>query len=91
MKRKWYLKSESKGNRFFEMFKVVVHKSYMLKAVLTSKCPQGGQKFSFPTIREQMTCYDNKYDNFFCGCKECQKKNEQFWDEMWEEYYSSYL
>ena len=39
--------------RFFKLFKVALHKPYMLKAILTTRCPQCGRWLSFPKIIEQ--------------------------------------
>ena len=55
------------------------------------RCPHGGRWFSFPTISQQRTEYQDKYSNYFCGCKYCREENASYWNDMWEEYYSSRL
>ena len=77
--------------RIIELFKVAFYKPYMLRAILTARCPQCRRWFSFPIIRRQRTMYQDDYSNFFCGCKCCQEENDRYWDGMWEDYYSGRL
>ena len=59
IKRTWYQRIYFAINfeiqRFFRLFKVALHRPYMLKAILTGRCPQCGRYFSFPKITEQNT------------------------------------
>ena len=87
----WYQKGELNIIRFIELFKVACHRPYMIKAILSTRCPHCGRWFSFPIIRGQRTMYQNRYANYFCGCKYCHEENDRYWDEMWEDYYSSRL
>lgn len=88
MKFTWYQKVELKIMRFIELLKVALHRPYMIKAIFSTRCPRCGKWFSFPTIKEQGTMYQDKYANYFCGCKYCHEENDRYWDAMWEDYYS---
>jgi hypothetical protein len=72
-----------------EIINVALHRPYMIKAIMTTKCPACGRWFTFPKIVSQRTAYHDEYSNYFCGCKECVKENDVYWKERWEEYYSS--
>ena len=63
----------------------------MIKAILINRCPECGRWFSLPVIESQRTMYQDKYSNYFCGCKECREENNRYWDEMWEDYYKNIL
>lgn len=39
----------------------------------------------------QRTAYHDPEANFFYGCRQCHEYNDQYWDEMWREYYGSIL
>lgn len=78
-------------SKLFEKIKVAFNRPYMIKAILTTRCPRCRRLFSFPTIEHQNTKYQDKYSNYFCGCKECVEENDRYWDEMWEDYYKSIL
>lgn len=67
--------------------RAAIHRPFMIKAILTTRCPQCGHLFRFPRIYRQNTAYVNEDDNYFCGCKVCQKENERYWDEMWKQIY----
>ena len=69
--------------RFIELFRVACHRPYMIKAILSTRCPQCGRWLSFPTIQGQRTMYQNRYANYFCGCKYCHEENDRYWDDMW--------
>ena len=84
----WYQKMCCGILRFITKVKVAFHRPYMIKAILTGRCPQCGKWFSFPTIQSQRTMYQDWYSNYFCGCKECQLENDGYWDDRWDEYYS---
>lgn len=77
--------------RFIELFKVACHRPNMIKAILSTRCPCCGRWFSFPTIQGQRTMYQDRYSNYFCGCKYCHEENNRYWDDMWEDYYRSRL
>ncbi len=52
-------------------------------------CQQCGYWFrKIKTVR-QNTAYVDDSLNFFTGCKECQERNAEYWDEMWSQYYGS--
>lgn len=87
----WYQIIEIKVMRLIELFKVACHRPYMIKSILSTRCPHCGRLFSFPTISQQRTEYQDKYSNYFCGCKYCRKENASYWNDMWEDYYSSRL
>lgn len=87
----WYQIIGIKIMRFIELFKVACHRPYMIKSILSTRCPHCGRWFSFPIISQQRTEYQDKYANYFCGCKYCREENSNYWNDMWEEYYSSRL
>lgn len=87
----WYQKVELNIIRFIELFNVACHRPYMIKAILSTRCPQCGRWLSFPTIQGQRTMYQDRYANYFCGCKYCHEENDRYWNDMWEDYYSSRL
>lgn len=87
----WYQRLYLKIRRLFILVKVAFHRPYMIKAILTTRCPQCGRYFSFPKIREQNTRYHDKYSNYFCGCKDCEEENDKYWKDMWSSYWSSVL
>ena len=87
----WYQKMYFRIRRFFRLVKVAFHKPYMLKAILTTRCPQCGRWFSFPKIVEQNTRYHDEYSNYFCGCRYCEEENDRYWEDMWDDYYSKLL
>lgn len=41
--------------------------------------------------RAQQTAYENKEANFACLCEEHQQETDEYWNEMWREYYSGLL
>lgn len=87
----WYQKLHMRIIYKLYCLDTAIHRPYMIKAILTTRCPHCGRWFSFPKIEPQRTLYQDKYDNYFCGCKECQEENVTMWDSMWEDYYSSIL
>ena len=52
-------------------------------------CPQCGHWLRKVKTMRQNTAYVDDKLNFFTGCKECQKRNDEYWDEMWNQYYNS--
>jgi hypothetical protein len=36
----------------------------------------------------QNTFYENEDDNWVTLCEYCRKENDEYWEEMWREYYS---
>lgn len=87
----WFNKLCFRVRRFIKLIKVAFHFPYMIKAVLTTKCPHCGHWLSFPIIREQNTRYQNDFSNYFCGCKYCREINDENWESIWEDYYRSVL
>ena len=39
--------------------------------------------------RRQASAYPNDESNFAPLCDECQKEADEYWKEMWNEYYSA--
>ena len=52
-------------------------------------CPQCGRFFRKVRTARQDTAYIDDTLNFFTGCKECEKINDKYWADAWEEYYSN--
>ena len=52
-------------------------------------CPQCGHWLCKVRTMRQNTAYMDDKLNFFTGCKECQERNAEYWDEMWNQYYNS--
>ena len=52
-------------------------------------CPQCGRYFRRVSTTRQNTAYVDDAQNFFTGCKKCEKENAEYWAELWSEYYSS--
>lgn len=53
-------------------------------------CPQHGW-FLYPKRFRQNTAYIDDEMNWAYGCKYCQQESHEYWQEMWNEYYSSIL
>lgn len=51
--------------RLVELFKVACHRPYMIKSILSTRCPHCDRWFSFPTISQQRTQYQDEYANYF--------------------------
>ena len=45
--------------------------------------------FVYPRTRRRHTCYSDDEMNFTRLCKACFDKEEEYWDERWEDVYSS--
>ena len=43
------------------------------------------------TRRQQRTAYVDEESNFATLCPQCQELEDEFWDEMWSEYYAGRL
>ncbi len=39
--------------------------------------------------RRQGSAYPNDESNFAIICDDCQKESDEYWKEMWNEYYSA--
>ncbi len=89
IKLTWYQELCFRIREFIKLVKVAVHRPYMIKAILTTRCPYCERWLSFPTIQRQRTMYQDDYRNYFCGCKHCHEKNDAYWDDIWEDYYGS--
>lgn len=87
----WHQRLYLKIKRIFRLLNVAFHRPYMVKAILTGRCPHCGRYFSFPKITEQNTRYHDEYSNYFCGCKDCEEENDMYWEDMWRDYWSSVL
>ncbi len=51
-------------------------------------CPQCGKWLHLITTYRQHTAYEDDERNFFTGCKRCCERNDEYWEEMWNDYYS---
>ena len=51
-----------------------------------SHCKKNGAK-----KRRQNTNYPNDESNFAILCDDCQKDADEYWREMWDEYYKEVL
>lgn len=50
-------------------------------------CPACGKiKLSIKTVR-QNTAYVDDFKNYFRGCEDCREQNDEYWAEMWNDYY----
>jgi len=47
--------------------------------------------FKDGTWQRQKTAYTEEPRNWACYCAECQKDEDLYWDERWQEYYSGLL
>lgn len=52
-------------------------------------CPQCGHWLRKVKTMRQNTAYVDDELNYFTGCKGCQDRNAEYWDEMWNQYYNS--
>lgn len=52
-------------------------------------CPQCGRYFLKVRTTRQNTAYVDDKLNFFTGCKKCEEANDEYWADMWEQYYGS--
>ena len=52
---------------------------------------QGGCGKNDDTVqrRRQRTQYVDDKENFKALCPECQKNEDEYWDEMWKDYYAN--
>lgn len=50
---------------------------------LCEKCGRGNA-----ITYRQHTFYQNKDDNYVTLCPICKIENDEYWDEMWKDYYS---
>ncbi len=39
----------------------------------------------------QRTMYEKEEDNWVTLCESCKEENDEYWDEMWKEYYRGCL
>jgi len=53
-------------------------------------CPCCGREAEVTTER-QRTHYEDDSLNWFTGCKACKEENDDYWDDMWAEYYSDLM
>lgn len=52
-------------------------------------CPSCGDPGA--TYNRQMTAYANDASNYAWACDPCQKDLNEYWDEMWRDYYAGVL
>lgn len=57
---------------------------YLKSKNICEKCNRSGASRNM-----QNTCYENDDDNWAVLCDECQSEQDEYWDYMWKEYYSS--
>jgi hypothetical protein len=55
------------------------------------KCEMCGRWFQYPKQRRMNTAYHNEEDNYIDVCLDCYAEIESYWEERWNEYYSSRL
>ena len=53
-------------------------------------CPSCGAEGEVKTVR-QRTQYVKDELNWFTGCEVCIKRNDEYWDDMWDAYYEGLL
>jgi len=59
------------------------------KYKLLGFCPICTRYFKWPIkVHRRHTRYLEHHLNFICACKECMKKDDEYFDAMWEDYYS---
>lgn len=51
-------------------------------------CPHCEKYFKYPQKRLVNSCYENEEDNYTKECKECYERTLEYFDAMWEDYYS---
>lgn len=56
-----------------------------------SDCPKGRCLFAYPKTVRLDTMYEDEKSNYFTGCDFAIEKINSYYEEMWEEYYSSRL
>lgn len=47
--------------------------------------------FVYPRTRRRNTQYHNDEDNYVRNCKVCFDRQEEYWADMWAEYYGGLL
>jgi len=55
------------------------------------KCPNCNKYFTYPRKRRMNTAYAQYESNFEVCCLNCHNSHEEFWEEMWKEYYAGKL
>lgn len=56
-----------------------------------NNCPNGRCSFAYPKTVRLDTMYKDEKSNYFTGCDFAIEKINSYYEEMWEEYYSSRL
>jgi hypothetical protein len=54
------------------------------------ECDKCGRTNNVITYR-QRTHYINEKDNWVTLCEDCKEANDEYWDQMWDEYYKGCL
>ncbi len=52
-------------------------------------CPCCGKWLRRIKTVRQATQYVDDTQNWFTGCKKCDRENDEYWADMWEQYYGS--
>lgn len=52
-------------------------------------CPCCEKWFRRVRTLRQATQYIDDDQNWFTGCKKCDEQNDEYWADMWEQYYGS--
>ena len=52
-------------------------------------CQCCGKWLRIVKTERRMTRYVDDVDNWLTACKECQKRDDEYWADMWEQYYGS--
>lgn len=66
---------------------------HLLKKIIgyCDNCPKGRRLFAYPKTVKLDTMYGDEKSNYYTGCDFAIEKINDYYDELWEEYYSSRL
>jgi hypothetical protein len=57
---------------------------------ITRKCPMCGFRGKL-TLERANCAYEHELSNYFWACEHCHKEINAYYDELWDDYYSSIL
>lgn len=55
------------------------------------KCPCCGRYFVYPCREHRNTAYVDSESNYMYACKDCHEQDDEYYQELWNDYYSSRL
>lgn len=58
---------------------------------LLGRCDHCGRYFKYPKRRRMSTAYVEEEANYCVECKECFIETQEYWADMWRDYYSGRL